>query len=127
MFDGWRIKRPWPLPRLEIFLLFRTRAREIPVHSSIILIYPTMANIKGMHDPGMGSFEGNGTATVLHGEPYLEENKSSPNFSVEMEDSSGLDHLTLRLDENDEINAITLTNLLNSGVEEALSNLSPLS
>ena len=42
-----------------------------------------------------------------------------------MEDSSGLDHLTLRLDENDEINAITLTNLLNSGVEEALSNLSP--
>ena len=84
-----------------------------------------MANIKGTHDLGMGSFEGNGTATVLHRASYLEENKDSSNFSVEMEDNSGLDHLTLRLDENDEINAITLTNLFNSGVEEALSNLSP--
>ena len=84
-----------------------------------------MTDIKGTQDMGMGSFEGNGTATVLHRASYLEENKDSSNFSVEMEDNSGLDHLTLRLDENDEINAITLTNLLNSGVEEALSNLSP--
>lgn len=42
-----------------------------------------------------------------------------------MEEVSNLDHLTLRLDDNDELNALTLTTLLNSGVEEALSNLSP--
>lgn len=84
-----------------------------------------MTDIKGTQDLGMGFLGGNGTATVLHEGPYFEEKKDSPNFSVEMEDGSGLDHLTLRLDENDEINAITLTNLLNSGVEEALSNLSP--
>lgn len=42
-----------------------------------------------------------------------------------MEDSANLDQLTLRLDENEELNALTLTTLLNSGVEEALSNLSP--
>lgn len=42
-----------------------------------------------------------------------------------MEDNSNLDQLTLRLDDNEELNALTLTTLLNSGVEEALSNLSP--
>lgn len=42
-----------------------------------------------------------------------------------MEDPSQLDQLSIKLDENDELNAITLTTLLNSGVEEALSSLSP--
>lgn len=44
-----------------------------------------------------------------------------------MEDSTHhFDSLTLRLDnDNEELNALTLTTLLNSGVEEALSNLSP--
>lgn len=36
-----------------------------------------------------------------------------------------MEDLSLRLDENEELNALTLTTLLNSGVEEALSNLSP--
>ena len=36
-----------------------------------------------------------------------------------------MEDLTLRLDDNEELNALTLTTLLNSGVEEALSNLSP--
>lgn len=42
-----------------------------------------------------------------------------------MDENSNLDQLTLRLDDNEELNALTLTTLLNSGVEEALSNLSP--
>lgn len=42
-----------------------------------------------------------------------------------LDDGSNLDQMTLRLDDNEEINALTLTTLLNSGVEEALSNLSP--
>jgi len=42
-----------------------------------------------------------------------------------MDEASNLDQLTLRLDDNEELNALTLTTLLNSGVEEALSNLSP--
>lgn len=42
-----------------------------------------------------------------------------------MTDQSGLGHLGLGLEENEELDALTLTTLLNSGVEEALSNLSP--
>lgn len=45
--------------------------------------------------------------------------------SINYNDASALDQLTLRLDDADELNALTLTNLLNSGVEEALSNLTP--
>lgn len=36
-----------------------------------------------------------------------------------------MEDLSLRLDDNEELNALTLTTLLNSGVEEALYNLSP--
>ena len=45
-----------------------------------------------------------------------------------MDDSTtgaNLDQLSLKLDDSEELNALTLTTLLNSGVEEALSNLSP--
>lgn len=41
-----------------------------------------------------------------------------------MEDNN-LDQFTFPLDENEELNALVLTNLLNTGVEEALSKLSP--
>lgn len=40
-------------------------------------------------------------------------------------DESNLDQFTFPLDENEELNAMVLTNLLNSGVEEALAKLSP--
>ena len=46
-------------------------------------------------------------------------------FLVSMTDQSGLGHLALGLEENEELDALTLTTLLNSGVEEALSSLSP--
>lgn len=46
-------------------------------------------------------------------------------YQLKMDESANLDQLTLRLDDNEELNALTLTTLLNSGVEEALSNLSP--
>lgn len=36
-----------------------------------------------------------------------------------------MEDLSLKFDDNEELNALTLTTLLNSGVEEALSNLSP--
>lgn len=42
-----------------------------------------------------------------------------------MDDNTNLDQLTLHLEDDEELNAYTLTTLLNSGVEEALSNLSP--
>lgn len=40
-------------------------------------------------------------------------------------DETNLDQFTFPLDENEELNALVLTNLLNTGVEEALSKLSP--
>lgn len=40
-------------------------------------------------------------------------------------EETNLDQFTLTLDDNEELNAAVLTNLLNSGVEEALSRLSP--
>jgi len=40
-------------------------------------------------------------------------------------EESNLDQFTFPLDENEELNALVLTNLLNSGVEEALAKLSP--
>lgn len=40
-------------------------------------------------------------------------------------DETNLDQFTFPLDENEELNALVLTNLLNSGVEEALAKLSP--
>jgi len=40
-------------------------------------------------------------------------------------EETNLDQFTLNLDDSEELNAAVLTNLLNSGVEEALSRLSP--
>lgn len=40
-------------------------------------------------------------------------------------DGNNLDQLNFPLDENEELDALALTNLLNSGVEELLANLSP--
>jgi hypothetical protein len=46
-------------------------------------------------------------------------------YNSSMDENANLDQLTLRLEDDEELNALTLTTLLNSGVEEALSNLSP--
>lgn len=65
---------------------------------------------------------GDSPVPILSGE-HLE---NDTNLSVEnMADQTGLSHLGLGLEENEELDALTLTTLLNSGVEEALSNLSP--
>ncbi len=48
-----------------------------------------------------------------------------PEFFFVFMEETNLDHFTLNLDDNEELNAAVLTNLLNSGVEEALSRLSP--